>query len=90
MINGVFTPRKIDQNNMHDIKPANLQKQLVDYVEFTVLCGRCFKWVYVPAKVIYEKIRIHMLEHPFYSEESHEWRANISTDDTHDVIQLES
>ena len=31
-----------------------------------------------------------MLEHPFYSEENHEWRSNISSDDTHDVIQPES
>ena len=89
-MNGVFTPRKIDQNNMHDIEHANLQKQVVVLEEFTMLCGRCFKLVYVPAKAIYEKRRIHTLEHPFYCEETHEWRANISSDDTHDVIQPES
>ena len=59
LMNGVFTPRKIDQNNMHDIEHANLQKQVVVLEEFTMLCGRCFKLVYVPAKAIYEKIRIH-------------------------------
>ena len=26
----------------------------------------------------------------FYCEETDEWRANISCDDTHDVIQLEN
>ena len=89
-MNRVFTPRNIDQNNMHDIIPANLQKQVVDYVEFIVLYGGCFKWGYVPAKVIYEKIRVHMLEHPFYYKETHECLANISCDDTHHVIQLVS
>ena len=75
---------------MHDIELANLQKQVVDQDEFIVLCGICFKGGYHPAKVVYEKIRVHMLEHTFCCEDTHEWRSNISCDITHDVIQLES
>ena len=75
---------------MHYIEPANLQKQVVDKDEFIVLCGICFKWGYDPAKVIYKKIRVHMLEHTFCCEDTHEWCSNLSCDDTYEVIQLES
>ncbi|KAG5594509.1 hypothetical protein H5410_035741 [Solanum commersonii] len=44
---------------------------------------------YLQIKERYEKITEQMLEHPFYCEDSCEWRLNISWNDTPDITQNE-
>ncbi|WMV36991.1 hypothetical protein MTR67_030376, partial [Solanum verrucosum] len=68
---------------------ANLKKKVADEMEFVVQCFRCFKWRYIPTNERYEKIREHLLECPFYCEDTREWRPSISCDYIPDVTQNE-
>ena len=68
---------------------AYLKKNVTDEMEFAVHCSKCFKWRYIPTEEMYEKIREHLLECPFYCEDAREWRPSISCDDIPDITQKE-
>jgi hypothetical protein len=55
-----------------------------------VQCARCLKWRIIPDKEIYEGIREHILEKPWFCESAIHWRAESSCDLPADIHQDQS
>ncbi|KAL2481192.1 Methyl-CpG-binding domain-containing protein 2 [Abeliophyllum distichum] len=54
---------------------------------YTVQCGKCSKWRFIPTKEKYEEIREMIAQQPFLCETAREWRPDITCDDEQDLVR---
>ncbi|KAL2502515.1 Methyl-CpG-binding domain-containing protein 2 [Forsythia ovata] len=54
---------------------------------YTVQCGKCSKWRFIPTKEKYEEIREMIAQQPFLCETAREWQPDITCDDEPDLVR---